>query len=356
MKKIVIQLLIYVALFICIAVGLIKLNEYNKGLESEKVNTGKYVSSTDFVMDTVVSQTIYGKDGDSVVADNIECLQMLENDKLSWRKKTSDISKINRLAKAGELYLVAGDTRRYIEDTLKLAKATGGAIDPTIYPLSTLWNIEGDNPKVPGSDDIEAKLKIVNYKKTQVTDNGVKKLKKGIKLDLGSVGKGIGCDEVYKILESYDIDGAVVAVGGSIVTYGSKDNGEKWKVAIRDPKGGDDSVLGVISFSGDNFISTSGDYEKYFIEDGVRYHHILDSKTGYPCNTGISSVTIVCDNGLVSDGLSTACMVLGYEKSLPVLEEYNAEAIFVTKENKIIVTDGLKGCFNIETEGYELDE
>ena len=179
-------------------------------------------------------------------------------------------------------------------------------------------------------------------------------LKDGVQIDLGAVGKGIGCDEARKMLEEADADAAVVSVGGSILTYGKKPDGKPWKIGIANPRNEDgESYLGSLTIDGTCSISTSGDYEKYVIEDGVRYHHILDQKTGYPAESGLISVTIVCDDGWLSDGLSTACFVLGYEDSLPLLETYQAEAVFVTEDKEVIVTDGLKDMFTLTDSSYE---
>ena len=131
------------------------------------------------------------------------------------------------------------------------------------------------------------------------------------------------------------LHGAVARVGGkqmlqrvggsSVMSYGSKPDGSAWQVAVTDPRDTEGDYLGVVTLNGTEFLSTSGDYEKYFIEDGVRYHHILDPATGYPARSGLTSVTVVCDDGLNADGLSTACFVLGKEKAEELLKKYNAD-------------------------------
>jgi thiamine biosynthesis lipoprotein len=169
-----------------------------------------------------------------------------------------------------------------------------------------------------------------------------------ITVDLGAVGKGYALDYVKGILDTGNLKGAVVAVGGSVMVYGSKTDGSDFRVGIRNPKGAIDEMTGYLSFPGGSniCISTSGNYEKYFVVDGVRYHHILDRTTGYPAKSGLASVTVVCENGLYSDALSTACFVLGYEASLPLLEKYNAEAVFIDDDNGITVTEGLAGIYH----------
>ncbi|MBQ9279072.1 MAG: FAD:protein FMN transferase, partial [Lachnospiraceae bacterium] len=184
-------------------------------------------------------------------------------------------------------------------------------------------------------------------------DNYVVFDKEGMMLDLGATGKGYALDVAYEMLTEHNISGAMVSVGGSILIYGTKDSYKKedntWKVGIRDPKGSQEDLIGYLEYPCEEgfsrYISTSGSYEKYIEKDGVRYHHIYDSKTGYPASSGLASVTVVCDNGLKSDGLSTACFVLGYEKSKELLRHYNAEAVFIDEDNNVTVTDGLKDIY-----------
>ncbi len=345
MKKIIIYMTVVFTIIVVIYIA------YNYG--KPKKNDAE---STDFIMGTVVSQVIYGRDALSCIGENVECIEFLEDNRISWRKRTSELFYINKFARKKKEYPISDELYGYLQQTRQLAEDSGGALDPTIRPLVKLWGIERENPVKPEQEDIDKRLTYVDYHNFELMNSSYVKMVKGTKLDLGAVGKGIACDEVYNILRNRQVDGAVISVGGSILTYGCKPDGEDWIVAIRDPLGDEDSTLGTLNLIGTNFISTSGSYEKYFIEDGITYHHILDPSTGYPANSGLTSVTIVCDNGLDSDGLSTACFILGYENSLPLLEKYNAEAIFVTVDNEIIITEGLKYKFTLSAEGYNIVE
>ena len=349
-------------------------------------------SKTDFVMSTVLSEKIYGtKD---VTQDIKEELDKLEKDQLSWREDHSVVSKINADAQKGIKTKLDSDMTSWVEDSLELAKRSNGAFDPTIGRLTRLWNIEGDNPKVPSKQEIKNTLKDTGYTKihlekveSQNTANTKKNVDKDIKdntaknkeisedtsqntntnesvssiyigdkctLDLGAVGKGIACGVVQDYLKKQkEVSGAVIAVGGSILLYGSKADGSDWNVAVQNPRGQDGEAMGVLSLSGTTNVSTSGDYEKYFMQDGKRYHHILDPSTGYPADSGLISVTIVSDSGLLSDGLSTACFVLGKEKGQKLLETYGAEGIFIDQNKKVTVTKGLKDKFTILNEEYK---
>ena len=349
-------------------------------------------SKTAFVMSTVLSEKIYGtKD---VTQDIKEELDKLEKDQLSWREDHSVVSKINADAQKGIKTKLDSDMTSWVEDSLELAKRSNGAFDPTIGRLTRLWNIEGDNPKVPSKQEIKNTLEDTGYTKihlekveSQNTANTIMNVDKDIKdntaknketsedtskntntndsvssiyigdkctLDLGAVGKGIACDVVQDYLKKQkEVSGAVIAVGGSILLYGSKADGSDWNVAVQNPRGQDGEAMGVLSLSGTTNVSTSGDYEKYFMQDGKRYHHILDPSTGYPADSGLISVTIVSDSGLLSDGLSTACFVLGKEKGEKLLETYGAEGVFIDQNKKVTVTKGLKDKFTILNKEYK---
>ena len=375
-------------------------------------------SKTDFVMSTVLSEKIYGtKD----VTQNIkEELDKLEKEQLSWREDSSVVSKINADAQKGTKTKLGSDMTSWVEASLELAKRSNGAFDPTIGRLTRLWNIEGDNPKVPSKQEIKNTLKDTGYTKIHLekvenqntattkknvdkdntdknedvaqsttnntTDNVTKDVANNTAnntalneeksettdkktnadeavssiyiedqctLDLGAVGKGIACDVAQNYLKQQkEVSGAVIAVGGSILLYGSKADGTNWNVAVQNPRGQDGEAMGVLSLSGTTNVSTSGDYEKYFMQNRKRYHHILDPSTGYPAESGLISVTVVSDNGLLSDGLSTACFVLGKEKGQKLLETYGAEGIFIDQNKKVTVTKGLKDKFTILDEEY----
>lgn len=308
-------------------------------------------SITDTAMGTDCSVRVFGAKG--AAKDIIDMLSDIENRYLSWRIEGSDIANLNEKASEDKSVTPSEWTYDYLEKVLALANESNGAFDPTLGRLSQLWNLGTDEPYIPKKSEVTELLFETGWEKITL-DNGKVYLKDGVQIDLGAAGKGIGCDEARILLEETDAEAAVVAVGGSILTYGDKPDGKPWKIGITNPRTEDgEAYLGSLTIEGTRSISTSGDYEKYVIEDGVRYHHILDPKTGYPAESGLISVTIVCEEGWLSDGLSTACFVLGYEDSLPLLETYQAEAVFVTEDKKVLVTDGLKDTFTLTDSSYE---
>ena len=263
-------------------------------------------TNTDFAMDTVVSETLYttGEDLNTTMGDK---LREIETGLLSWTDENSQIAKLNA--------------------------ASGEAIE------------------------VDELLKDVGYGKVSLDGDKVT-LEKGATLDLGATGKGIGCDVVSDFLKTQtDVSGMILNLGGSsVMAYGEKPDGSDWKVALTDPRDPEGDYLGAITLNDGEFLSTSGDYEKYFIEDGKRYHHILDPKTGYPVWNGLDSVTVICDSGLFADGLSTACFVLGMDDALKLLEKYNADAVFVDEDKNIYLTSGMKERFELMKNTYTVKE
>ena len=235
-------------------------------------------------------------------------------------------------------------------------EASGGAFDCTVYPVSALWGIGTEQARIPGADEISAALSCVNGAEIK-TDGGTLTIEKGQKADFGAVGKGYACDAALAYLKKTDIPGAVISVGGSILLYGnSAPSGAGFTVAVRDPFGTQADFAGMLSLQ-EGFISTSGDYERFFEQDGVRYHHILDPKTGYPAQSGLTSVTVVTkDSGALSDALSTACFVLGLSEGVRLLKQFDAQGIFITREGTVCVTDGLREAFTLTAAHLKMGE
>jgi len=307
--------------------------------------------AVDFVMGTVVSITIYTT-GEDVTGDIPPLLSGLEDQWISWRKEGSELARIN--ANAGTPTALSDQMAAYIEKALAVAKDSGGAFDPTLRDLSALWDFESGNAVVPPEAEIAALLPYVGYEKISL-DGSTVLLPEGTGIDLGAIGKGFGCDAIQAYLEaSPEITGALINIGGSsTITYGTKDDGQPWKIAVQDPRD-PTGYLGALTLTGTWHVSTSGDYDRYFEKDGVRYHHILDPQTGYPAGSGLMSVTVISDGGGVSDALSTACFVLGPEASMALLEQYGAEAIFVDVNKNVTVTDGIRAQFELTAADYRM--
>lgn len=309
-------------------------------------------------MGTAVKKTFYsGSTAENEeINDRIDArLKELEN-QISVRVADSEVSKCNRNYAVGGSYHLSENVLEYLKQELEIWEETEGAFSPCIRPLTSLWGIEDGEGIVPLPEVIDKVKESIDASNIELTDDGIIFHKDEMAIDFGAAGKGIACDEIVEELKKADIDGAVVSVGGSIAIYGSKGDSKDWHIGIRDPRKEEDDVMGVLECTGNTMISTSGDYEKYFEQDGKRYHHIMDSSTGYPADTGLISVTIISDSGFLSDALSTACFVMGLEDGMEYARKKGVEAIFITDDKQVYITDGIKKRFNIKEEAYKLSE
>ena len=282
--------------------------------------------SIDTAMGTVISQTVYVTEKtESVTNDVLETLNSLEQEELSWRMASSEVARIN--ASAGGEAPISAQMSELLTRCLQVSAESDGAFDITIGQLSRI--------RLETGADGSAKVTVPE----------------GMQLDLGAVGKGVALDEIRKTLEEHpEVSGAVISVGGSILTYGSKPEGGTWQIAVTDPLNPSDGV-GILTLDGGYCVSTSGDYERYVEVDGVRYHHILDPRTGSPARSDVAGVTIITKDGFLSDALSTACFVLGQEQGKKLLEKYDAEGLFIDHEGNISMTEGMQQYFHLSNDG-----
>ncbi len=274
-------------------------------------------------MGTILTQKIYSTNANTAVKDIISIVNGLE-DLISHRKSGSAVTAANETGKVKNSYISA-----VLPQMKEISEKTKGKFDLSVGALSGLWKIGEEGERIPEKSEIEKALQTVGNDKIEIKESTIY-LKDGAQLDLGAIGKGFACDLVENYLKSTGVEGAVVSVGGSIVAYGSfNKSGDSWKIAIAHPRD-EKSYIGIISIKS-GFVSTSGDYERYFEKDGKRYHHILDATTGYPAESDLISVTVVAESGILSDALSTACFLLGKEKGAELLNDYGAAGIFVDK-------------------------
>lgn len=324
-----------------------------QNLKKEDVTADTFAGTA---MGTAVKKTIYSDNpvrSEEVSKEIDTCLKELEN-QISVRVSGSEVNLCNRNYAVDGVYELSDNLIGYLKQEMDIYKETDGAFSPCIRPLADLWGIEDGKAEVPDDTRIQDTLGKTDASKIEITDNGIIFHKGNMAIDFGASGKGIACDQITEVLQENGVDGAVISVGGSIAVYGSKGNGKDWHIGIRDPRGDEDEVLGVVDFSGSKMISTSGDYEKYFESGAKRYHHILDPATGYPADNDLMSVTVISANGFLSDALSTACFVMGLEKGMDYAEEKGVDAVFVTKDKKVYVTKNLKKSFHIKADDYKL--
>lgn len=312
------------------------------GEQNSSDSSQEYTSDV-FAMDTYMTLTAYGENAQEAVEAGIAEIQRLD-DLLSTGKDTSEVAQIN--ANGGGV--LSEDTDYLVKRALDIYQSTNGAFDISIYPVMQLWGFTTGNFVVPSESDLAAKLALVDAGKIILSEeNGQTSisLPEGMEIDLGGIAKGYTSGRVMDVMKSYGIKSAVINLGGNAHVLGNKTDGSQWKVGIQDPED-ENGYLGGVSVT-DKAIITSGGYERYFVDKdtGVKYHHIIDPKTGYSANNGLISVTIVSADSTLADGLSTSLFVLGTEDAITYCEEHCAEdgfdAIMEDEDGKLYITDGI---------------
>ena len=295
------------------------------------------VTGAVFAMDTVMDLTIYGSQAS---LDSAEArIQDLEA-QLSVTDESSEIYALNQNG-SGTL---SGDAAALLSQALALCEETGGALDLSIYPVVRAWGFTTGAYSVPADETLQALLTCVDYAEINLDSaTGRVTLAPGMEIDLGSVAKGYTGDQVLSLLREDGVIAALLNLGGNVQALGSKPDGSPWKIAVQNPFGS--GYVGTLEIV-DQAVITSGGYERYFEENGQVYWHIIDPATGTPARNGLVSVTVVGSSGLLCDGLSTALFVMGPERAAGFWREHGGfEAILVTEDRQILVTEGLEDNF-----------
>lgn len=310
------------------------------------------VSSSGFYFDTIITITLYGTEDASYIDECFALASKYEN-LFSNTKEDSEISRINANAGTGNYVTVSDETLELILDGIAYGSLSGGAFDITIGKLSDLWNFseiaanldaednEADVSVLPSPEEIQSLLPHVGYENIVIDQNRVLLTDPEAKIDLGGIAKGYIADRMKEYLNAEGCTCGYINLGGNVLTLGQKPDGASYSIGIQMPFGESGETLGVVTVS-DKSVVTSGVYERYYRIDGQLYHHILDTGTGYPCDTGLYEVTIISDSSMDGDALSTTCFILGLEKGLQLIESLDeTEAIFVTSSYEIYTTSGI---------------
>lgn len=299
-------------------------------------------------MDTYMTVTVYGKEADEAAAAVMAELERLDGI-LSAEDPESEVYALNE--NGG--WSLSEDTAYLVENSLALYEATGGAFDITIYPVARLWGFVGGEYAVPDEDELADALSYVGSDMLDYeSGSGTLSMKDGMAIGLGAIAKGYSGDRILALLADYDVTGAVASLGGNIAVYGKKTDGSAWNIAIQDPEDSS-SYICVVSLEGGVSVVTSGGYERYFEEDGVTYHHILDPETGYPASSGLISVSVISENGTAADALATAFFVMGMDEAVSFWktnEDYDFEMILVDEDGNIYITEGLADSYSSDYE------
>ena len=273
---------------------------------------------SDTLYDTVVKVQILDPVNKNVMS-GLKSLCQKYNTMFSMYVEGSDIYNINHAQ--GMPVAVSSDTATLIKKGIYYGDLSNGSFDITIGSVSQLWDFTSGSGTVPDADAIASALSHVNYKNISVSDNTVQLLDPNASIDVGAIAKGYIADRIKDYLKKNGVKHAVIDLGGNILLLGSKTDGSKYNIGIQKPFG------------------ETGIYQRYFEADGKIYHHILDPRTGYPCENTLYSDTIITDSSLTADALSTVCYLMGYEAANDLIDQLeNVDALFITNDNEIHYT------------------
>ena len=303
-----------------------------------------------FALDTAITLKVYGSKRVVVLKKLEDKINELD-EMLSTGKETSEVSRLNRSGEA----VLSPTVANLVKRSLGIYKKTDGLFDITIYPLMELWGFPTKNYKVPSEKEIEEKLKLVGSDKIDFNEE-TRKISfknKGMEIDFGGIGKGYITDELVKILTDEKVESAIINLGGNVFGFRKKPDGSLWNIAIRDPNE-PDKYMAAIRLE-DSAVITSGGYERYFEENGIIYHHILDPRTGKPSDSGLKSVSIISKDGTLADALSTSLFIMGEEKAVKYWKENgsNFDILLMTKDNRLLVSAGIKD--KIISDNYRIE-
>ena len=291
-----------------------------------------------FAMDTVMQLRAYGPQTAAALDAAEQEIYRLEG-LLSCQDPEAELARCNTGSET-----VSEETAALIQTALDLSAATGGAYDPTLYPLTLAWGFSGGQYRVPDEAELSALRTQTGAEHVQVDGCRVR-LDAGTQLDLGGIAKGYTAGRIRKILQDAGVRAAIVSLGGNVAAIGKKPGGGDWIVGLQDPQD-PGSYFGTVAVSG-ACVVTSGGYQRYFEQDGVRYHHILDPKTGRPAASGLQSVSVVSQDDTLADALSTALFVMGLDAGAALYRagDLAFEAVFMTDDGSVWITPGLAGQY-----------
>jgi len=253
----------------------------------------------------------------------------------------TELLAVNR-APAGTPVTVSPDTFEVLTAAKRYSELSSGAFDVTIWPLVRLWKIGSGGTEVPPEEQIDGARDLVDYRNLRLgPETQVALPREGMGVDVGAIAKGYAADEAERILREAGVRHALLDFGGNILVIGAKPDDTPWRIGVQRPDAERSRYIGIVR-TADRTIVTSGPYERFFVQDGVRYHHIIDPRTGYPSRNGLEQVTVVAEHSIDADALSTAGFVLGLDAGIELFESMpGVEGIFVTDGKEVHLTSGL---------------
>jgi len=292
-----------------------------------------YCEKTAFALNTAIKITVYAKDASSLADDALKEIHRIDA-LMNAHNPSSEISKINSSPDGA---VVSKEVFDLIKTAVDISYKTNGAFDITLKPVSDLWDINSENPKVPKTEDIEAALSKTGFESIVLDEESltVSFRKEGMAIDLGAIAKGYAADRAASVLKKAGVKSALLDLGGNVYAIGKNRYSKSWKIGLQTPWEQRGEYFRIVEIE-NAAVVTSGAYERYFEKDGEIYHHIIDPETGFPSDSDIASVTVICENSALSDALSTAIFVSGEKGAKNALENFEGiEIIIMTNKGKI---------------------
>ena len=294
------------------------------------------ITATAFKLNTVVKVTIYNSQNEKILQDALALCDKYE--KIFSRTRTdSEIYLLNegKLPQEDGYYILSEECAELIGKGLYYSELSGGAFDITIEPLSSLWDFTSGEKQIPDPQTLVEAQKHVGYEKVELKGNKIRFQEDGMGLELGAIAKGYIADKIKEFLISEGVESAVIDLGGNVLCIGARPDGEAFRVGIQKPFADRNETVATAGIR-DRSVVSSGIYERYFEKDGKLYHHILNPKSGYPYENGLTAVTILSDESVDGDGLSTVCFALGLEKGLELINSLpDTQAVFITEDGEL---------------------
>lgn len=342
------SLFVIISVILCLS----SCNTTKNNIEMSSLHT-----ETAFLMGTLIEISTYNEIDKELSKKAFERIKEIESKMTINSENTSEIITLNNYSGKNAIKL-SEDTFYVLSKGKYYSELSKGKFDITIGPLIKIWNIGTDNPTKPPQNLIDEKLNFVDYNMLELyNDNkSAKLINENMVVDLGAIAKGYAADEAKKILIEGGINSAIINIGGNIITIGTKANGDTWKIGIQNPFSNRGEYLGIVQLE-DKAVVSSGDYEKYFEQDGIKYNHIIDPATGYPCNNELTAVSIITKDSIDADGLSTTAFLMGLKNGINFINTIDGvEAIFITKNKKIYCTEGIdKNIFTVSDKTFEFN-
>ncbi|WP_020615470.1 FAD:protein FMN transferase [Paenibacillus daejeonensis] len=317
----------------------------------------KPASRTYYLFSTIITVRVFDDRITEKHFDHIRGLLEEIDQQMNRQLAGSELDEVNRQA-GGQSVVVSADTYKVVERALFYAEQSQGTFDPTVGPLVDLWAIGNGGIEVPRGDQIQAAVALINYEDVEMdaTARTIRLKQPGMSLDLGAIAKGFAADLIAEYLTSEGIGSALIDLGGNLIALGAKPNGDAWSIGIQDPAEHRGAHLGTLQVVNKTVV-TSGVYERFFRVGDTIYHHLLDPKSGYPFQNDLLSVTVITEESMAADALSTSVFGLGLDQGLAYLEQWKGvEAIFVTTDHVVTLTPGLIGKFHLSHDGYRFAE